>query len=113
MRSLGLASAFFAPFVLIACGEVESSVSDGSLPGADAGVLQSPVGNGQLWPADAGTQPAVDGGPAPDAQACATFSSSYAALQARVFDGHGCTAQACHGSAAVGGLSLTWGAIIS
>jgi hypothetical protein len=37
---------------------------------------------------------------------CATFDSSFAALQKVIFEGHGCTASACHGQAMSGGLDL-------
>jgi len=47
--------------------------------------------------------PCHDGGhPSP----CKTFDSSFAAIQALVFERHGCTASACHGQAKVGGLDL-------
>ena len=34
------------------------------------------------------------------------FSSTYEGLQTKLFDGQGCTNDACHGVAAVGGLDL-------
>jgi len=50
------------------------------------------------------------GEPAPPANpACAegeAFDSTFAAIQAVVFERNGCTQQICHGSAAVGGLDL-------
>ncbi|MET0342793.1 MAG: hypothetical protein ABW252_17430 [Polyangiales bacterium] len=41
---------------------------------------------------------------------CPTFESSYDAIQQVIFERKGCTAQACHGAAAVGGLDLRAGA---
>jgi hypothetical protein len=54
--------------------------------------------------ADAGAAGAksVDAG----AGGCPTFDSSFAAIQKVIFEGHGCTANACHGQAASGGLDL-------
>jgi hypothetical protein len=40
------------------------------------------------------------------AAGCPTFDSSFAAIQAVIFDGHGCTASKCHGGANTGGLDL-------
>jgi hypothetical protein len=37
---------------------------------------------------------------------CATFDSSYAAIQELIFERKGCTASACHGEKKVGGLDL-------
>lgn len=37
---------------------------------------------------------------------CATFEGSYDAIQALIFERHGCTASTCHGEAKVGGLDL-------
>jgi len=37
---------------------------------------------------------------------CATFDSSFEAIQKLIFERKGCTAQACHGAAKVGGLDL-------
>jgi hypothetical protein len=42
----------------------------------------------------------------PSATGCATFDSSFEAIQKLVFDRHGCSAAACHGEAKVGGLDL-------
>lgn len=45
---------------------------------------------------------------APDAasEGCATFENSFDAIQELVFERRGCTASACHGEAALGGLDL-------
>ncbi|MET0286779.1 MAG: hypothetical protein ABW352_20020, partial [Polyangiales bacterium] len=54
--------------------------------------------------------------PAPTAEGCATFDSSYAAIQELVFERHGCTAKACHGEGKVGELDLraeaSWAALV-
>ena len=39
----------------------------------------------------------------------ASFTSTFEALQYKLFDGQGCTHSACHGVAAAGGLNLTAG----
>lgn len=41
-----------------------------------------------------------------DENACATFESSYEAIQKVIFERRGCTAAACHGAAKVGALDL-------
>ena len=41
-----------------------------------------------------------------DGGTCRTFASSFEALQHIVFEGHSCSADACHGEAALGGLDL-------
>lgn len=41
-----------------------------------------------------------------DSNGCPTFDSSFAAIQKVIFEGHGCTASACHGQAVSGGLDL-------
>jgi hypothetical protein len=41
---------------------------------------------------------------------CATFDGAFAAIQQVIFDGHGCTASACHGEAKSGGMDLRAGA---
>lgn len=40
------------------------------------------------------------------ANGCEKFESSFAAIQTVIFEGHGCTAMACHGQAVSGGLDL-------
>jgi hypothetical protein len=54
--------------------------------------------------ADTGAGSATVGAPA--AAGCQTFESSFAAIQKVIFEGHGCTAGACHGEAKSGGLDL-------
>jgi hypothetical protein len=61
----------------------------------DAGRAQVPVDVGS----EAGQQSPVAGG-------CATFESSFDAIQKVIFDGRGCTTSACHGEAKSGGLDL-------
>jgi hypothetical protein len=46
------------------------------------------------------------GGGKPADNGCATFDSAFAAIQKLIFERHGCTAQACHGDAKLGGLDL-------
>jgi hypothetical protein len=50
------------------------------------------------------------GGPGPVPEECATgesYASTFDGVQKVVFERHGCTAEACHGSAKQGGLQLT------
>ena len=42
----------------------------------------------------------------PSASVSEEFNSTYEGLQTKLFDGQGCTNDACHGVAAVGGLDL-------
>ncbi|HMI90623.1 MAG TPA: hypothetical protein VK509_04630, partial [Polyangiales bacterium] len=44
--------------------------------------------------------------PEPGPGGCAAFDSSFAAIQALIFERHGCTAQTCHGEKMEGGLDL-------
>ncbi|MET0343869.1 MAG: hypothetical protein ABW252_22840 [Polyangiales bacterium] len=57
--------------------------------------------------ADRLAQTAAEGAPAGASPAdCKTFDSSFAAIQELIFERKGCTANACHGGAKVGGLDL-------
>jgi hypothetical protein len=51
--------------------------------------------------------------PAPGPSGCASFESTFEAIQKNVFERRGCTQAACHGSAASGGLDLRAGAAYS
>lgn len=79
-------------FVLAACASVGCS--------DDAGVDDVAVQSGS----DAGADGAAHEGHHAAAVEC---SSTFQAIQKNIFEGKGCTASACHGSAAVGGLDLT------
>ena len=48
--------------------------------------------------------------PAPAPSGCASFDSTFEAIQKSMFERRGCTQAACHGSAASGGLDLRDGA---
>ncbi|HEX6240938.1 MAG TPA: hypothetical protein VFZ61_08590, partial [Polyangiales bacterium] len=69
-------------------------------PGIDAGPAGTPTGSS----ADGGTpsKPSSDAG----SSGCVTFNSSFEAIQKIIFEKRGCTADACHGGAKVGGLDL-------
>jgi hypothetical protein len=54
----------------------------------------------------AGASPVSTDAGANAAAGCQQFDSSYAAIQKLIFEGHGCTAAACHGEAKSGGLDL-------
>ncbi|MFM2417127.1 MAG: hypothetical protein RL385_1850, partial [Pseudomonadota bacterium] len=92
-------------------GAVATPATQAAAAGAAAGAAASisqkadattPTAPGAATPAAPGAAPAAGG--------CQTFDSSYAAIQALVFERHGCTAAACHGQAKVGGLDLSAGA---
>jgi hypothetical protein len=55
-------------------------------------------------PADGGSGPSTSR--AGGAGGCETFNSSFEAIQKIIFERRGCTADACHGQAKVGGLDL-------
>jgi hypothetical protein len=67
--------------------------TDSAAPASDGGNAGAPA-------ADAGTAQGTD------EAGCATFSSSFEAIQKIIFEKRGCTADACHGQAKVGGLDL-------
>ena len=75
-----------------------SSVPPASLPAPgtrDAAVSQGSDGG-------VPSKPTSDGG----TSGCVSFGSSFEAIQKIIFEKRGCTADACHGSAKVGGLDL-------
>jgi hypothetical protein len=49
----------------------------------------------------------------PDAGACPTPTSAFAAIEQTIFAKRGCTAAACHGTAGVGGLTLSAGGALA
>lgn len=74
----------------VGCGD---SASTGAAPAnTDAPAIETPP----LAPA-----------PSDDCDAPTQFEGTFDAIQAIVFERHGCTADACHGDAAAGGLVLT------
>lgn len=78
----------FVRFTLIAASLAACAVDESD-------IRTSPTeGSAQLSDPDAGSG------------ACATFGSSYEAIQKLIFERKGCTAAACHGAAKVGGLDL-------
>src|SRR4051794_20678714 len=84
------AAAGLLVFVMAGCGAGDgghtAAESDGGVSAADASSATIKTGVGP-------------GG-------CTTFESSFQAIQKVVFEGHGCTAQACHGEARQGELDL-------
>jgi hypothetical protein len=74
--------------------------------GGDAGVATDAATPGAPSSPDSGlgSDAGVPGQANPGA--CKTFESSFSAIQAVIFEGHGCTASACHGEAKSGGLDL-------
>jgi hypothetical protein len=83
----GLAALTIA-IVVAACGG--GGGSGDPAPGSDPDPTPSPA----------------PGGPVDPDCASGSFDSTFAAIQELVFERHGCTAQACHGSAQSGGLDL-------
>lgn len=76
--------------------------------GGTAGMMVAGAG-GEGAPAGAGGAAGSD----PDAGTmggCADVDSTFEAIQIAIFDNHGCTADACHGSGLQGGLDLRAGA---
>lgn len=93
-----------------ACGD---SGSGGSASSEDPGPSEpTDPGPSDPGPSDPGPSDPGPGEPTdPGEPACdETFDSTYDAIQAIVFERRGCTAEACHGSAASGDLDLRAGA---
>jgi hypothetical protein len=67
--------------------------------GGGSGVSETPPSGAPTLPPD---DPACEGGVA--------YESTFAAIQSRIFAGHGCTQSVCHGDARSGGLDLRAGA---
>lgn len=82
--------------LLTGCG----SAAEQATPADDA-QMDSGIAPAQGAADAAGDQ---DAGPSPGE--CAEFDSSFAAIQALIFERHGCTAEACHGAKMEGGLNL-------
>ncbi|MEY4577561.1 MAG: hypothetical protein RL701_2264, partial [Pseudomonadota bacterium] len=80
-----------------------SAASQPTVAGSDGGTPKPAADGGNT--ASAGTAGA-GGTTVSAATSCPTFSSTFEAIQNAVFERHGCTAQACHGEAKVGGLDL-------
>ncbi|MDG2303236.1 MAG: hypothetical protein P8R42_01065 [Candidatus Binatia bacterium] len=79
------------------CGSSGSS-SDGR------GATSTPV----EMPPDSEPEPPGPTDPEPPVDGCdTTFTGTFDAIQQTIFEPHGCTAEACHGSAASGGLDLS------
>jgi hypothetical protein len=78
---------------------VSCSGAPNSLSGPDGGTSGGSGGAGGT-----SSTPPTSGDP------CPTTGNAFDVIQARIFDGHSCSAPACHGSAASGGLELTSGA---
>lgn len=80
-----------------------------------AGLLVSGCGDGSTTTGSSSAPPSeVPPAPEPEPPTeepeCASFDSTFAAIEERIFEGHGCTAAACHGDAQSGGLDLRPGA---
>jgi hypothetical protein len=86
-------AAWVITIVLAACGGGGGDAPSAPAPGSDP----DPVDPAPSEPVD----PECAGG---------SFDSTFAAIQELVFERHGCTAEACHGSARSGGLDLRAGA---
>ena len=81
---------FAIAFAISACGGGSSSSGPAPVPGSDPSDPTDPSNPGDP------TDPACDD----------SFDSTFAAIQTVVFERHGCTQDACHGSARQGGLDL-------
>jgi hypothetical protein len=83
------------------------STSAGSTATQGGSMAADPMGGAPASVAGMGAAGvAADSGKPPASGGCPTFDSSFLAIQKVIFEGHGCTADACHGSAASGGLNL-------
>jgi hypothetical protein len=92
---LQVASSTLVIVCLCACEDAQDSSSPRT---ADAGrPAAEPAPVSEVQRADA-SEPAAAG--------CASFDSSFAAIQALVFERHGCTASQCHGEERAGKLDL-------
>lgn len=113
-QHLGVRGACLALLVLAGCGEedvappreqAEPASFDAGHADAKAPEVSKPPPSSAR---DAG-QPQVSddkASPPPAAEGCPTFDSAFGAIQALVFERHGCTAKACHGEGKVGDLDL-------
>lgn len=80
------------------------ALAAGAISGCSAGDVRD--GNDRVSP-DVNAQVVAVGEAAGDPARCEkTFGSSFAAIQALIFERRGCTASACHGQAKLGGLDL-------
>lgn len=103
-----------AVVVLGACSGTDSTTEDSqtapvSVQPADAGTSRrdASVGPSRVEQTPAG--PSADGTEKEDSEpeaGCASFDSSFAAIQKLIFERRGCTASACHGEAKLGDLDL-------
>ncbi len=84
---------------IVGCGDGSSGSTSDAEPSPPAPT--DPVN--PVDPTDPG-EPSEPGDPCDDAPA---FSSTFEGIQEVIFERHGCTQQACHGSAASGGLDLS------
>jgi hypothetical protein len=97
---------------ITACAGVDGPVTVTEILQAVNGAL-----DGCVVPAPTDTATATPAPPATPTQtppfqctaAAVSFNATFDAIQTLLFDAHGCTQQACHGSAAQGGLQLTAG----
>jgi len=62
-------------------------------------------GGGGSAPAGSASEP-PPAAPPPEEPSCVEYDSTFEAIQARIFERHGCTNDLCHGSAVSGGLDL-------
>jgi hypothetical protein len=88
---------------------VPAAVIDGAGHAPVQPTSSADASNSQSAPpkSDAGAASAAEAGT--NATGCATFDTSYGAIQELIFERKGCTAAACHGAAKVGGLDLRAG----
>lgn len=97
----GISRAAVACLVAVLVAGCGSSGGGGSPAGEGP---ESPPPTEDPGPEDPGPE---DPGPTDDPACDVAFASTFEAIQATVFERRGCTAEACHGSGAAGGLELT------
>lgn len=92
-RPLALLAVTLTALPLAGCGSDATPVSTTSAPPSEPAPPPGPP-----------TEPEPPAGP--DAECTDSFDSTYEAIQEVIFERRGCTASACHGDAAAGGLDL-------
>lgn len=91
-----------AVFAISACGDGSSGATSRSeRPSEPAEPVDPPDPVDPLDPVDPPSEPGDPCETAPE------FASTFEGIQSVIFERHGCTASACHGSAASGGLELS------
>ena len=87
----------------VACGATSSSEDDATPAAADDSAAGDDGSAGVTEDVSGGAGSGDDG---QSADGCSSFEHTFEAIQEVIFERHGCTASACHGDRAAGGLDL-------